>query len=81
MTLFVPGTLVFFFNIFVKATNLRLGLHALKEAQACSIKLLKQRLFALVGVLQRKCVCGIFLCKTSTHVNHIWGSTSNAKYM
>ena len=51
------------FNIFVKATNLRLGfyivLQATKAAQVWPVKLLKQRAFASVDILQLKCVRSI----------------------
>ena len=51
------------FNIFVKAANLGLWIYivlqATKAAQVWPVKLLKQRAFASVDILQRKCVRSI----------------------
>ena len=48
------------FNIFVQAANLGLWIYivlqATKAAQVWPVKLLKQRAFASVDILQRKCV-------------------------
>ena len=51
------------FNIFVQAANLGLWIYivlqATKAAQVWPVKLLKQRAFASVDILQRKCVRSI----------------------
>ena len=62
------------FNIFVQAANLGLWIYivlqATKAAQVWPVKLLKQRAFASVDILQRKCVRSITVntcwCKCQT---------------
>ena len=57
------------FNIFVQAANLGLWisivLQATKAAQLWPVKLLKQRVFASVDILRRKCVRSI-MCSQKT---------------
>ena len=57
------------FNIFVQAANLGLWIYivlqATKAAQVWPVKLLKQRAFASVNILQLKCVRSITLLETS----------------
>ena len=62
------------FNIFVQAANLGLWifivLQATKAAQVWPAKLLKQRAFASVEILQRKCVRSINLYKCQRYNNY-----------
>ena len=64
------------FNIFVQAANLGLwiyiGLQATKAAQVWPVKLLKQRAFASVNILQLKCVRSISRHWTSHQLSIGW---------